>query len=556
MMEIKQPMQCDVFVAGGGIAGLMAAIGAADAGAQVILAEKANTNRSGNGATGNDHFCCYLPEYHGDDMEAWIRALREFGNQADRNCVERFARESGQRVKDWNAWGIHMQPHGYWEFTGQTVPGKTHLYLKYEGLNQKPVLTREALKRGVTILNRHPFTEILKSPDGQICGAVCVDLTGPKPQIQVIRAKAVVLGTGATPRMFGSRYMGWMMNLQGCPASTGGGMAAAYRAGARLVSLEMYCAGVGVGQKYFNRGGKGTFVGVFTDIDGKPFTPFVTKPSIEYGESTLHFWKDMFQQMDKRGEPVFMNSTQCNQEELDYMTWGLTNEGNTCTLQHLKDENFDFRKHMIEFNLKVYGDVRGLWIDENGQTTVPGLYAAGNETGNCVAGIAGAATFGHIAGASAAAFSKDREFYGAEQTETVKQLHAHYSRLWEREADTDTPDWKEMNIALQQTMWDYCAGEKRNEKLLKVGLVHLGRLKEKVKQLHCGDAHTFMRCLEVENMYELAELVCLSALEHQESRGAHIRTDFPYTNPMFDHKRMAVEQKNGVPVFSWQEMIR
>ena len=59
--EIKE---CDVLVVGGGIGGLMAAIAAAEGGAKVILAEKSDTRRSGSGATGNDHFNCYIPEYH------------------------------------------------------------------------------------------------------------------------------------------------------------------------------------------------------------------------------------------------------------------------------------------------------------------------------------------------------------------------------------------------------------------------------------------------------------------------------------------------------------
>ncbi|MBW1945739.1 MAG: FAD-binding protein, partial [Deltaproteobacteria bacterium] len=46
MIDIdKDPVQADVLVAGGGIAGLMAGIHAADTGASVIVAEKANTKR-------------------------------------------------------------------------------------------------------------------------------------------------------------------------------------------------------------------------------------------------------------------------------------------------------------------------------------------------------------------------------------------------------------------------------------------------------------------------------------------------------------------------------
>ena len=67
MITLEKDIQdCDVLVVGGGIAGLMAAIAAASQGAKVIVSEKANSRRSGSGATGNDHFGCYIPEVHGD----------------------------------------------------------------------------------------------------------------------------------------------------------------------------------------------------------------------------------------------------------------------------------------------------------------------------------------------------------------------------------------------------------------------------------------------------------------------------------------------------------
>ena len=51
MIQIdKEPIETDVLIVGGGIAGLMAAINAADQGVNVTLAEKANTKRSGSGA--------------------------------------------------------------------------------------------------------------------------------------------------------------------------------------------------------------------------------------------------------------------------------------------------------------------------------------------------------------------------------------------------------------------------------------------------------------------------------------------------------------------------
>ena len=52
MIKVNSPKQCDILIVGGGTAGLMAAVAAAERGARVIVAEKADTRRSGGGATG------------------------------------------------------------------------------------------------------------------------------------------------------------------------------------------------------------------------------------------------------------------------------------------------------------------------------------------------------------------------------------------------------------------------------------------------------------------------------------------------------------------------
>lgn len=72
----REVIQADVLVAGGGVAGLMAAISAAQKGATVVVAEKANSRRSGCGATGNDHFLCYCPPVHGPDMDPILKEVR------------------------------------------------------------------------------------------------------------------------------------------------------------------------------------------------------------------------------------------------------------------------------------------------------------------------------------------------------------------------------------------------------------------------------------------------------------------------------------------------
>ena len=69
----EEIVEADVLCVGGGIAGLMGAIRASELGAKVVVAEKGNTLRSGNGATGNDHFMCYIPRLKSKELDQILR---------------------------------------------------------------------------------------------------------------------------------------------------------------------------------------------------------------------------------------------------------------------------------------------------------------------------------------------------------------------------------------------------------------------------------------------------------------------------------------------------
>ena len=98
--EVKE---CDVLVVGGGIGGLMAAIAAADGGANVILCDKTNPLRSGSGATGNDHFACYLYDSLHKDMtiDDWVKEFDQsmVGGHADPSIQKVFASRTFEVVK-------------------------------------------------------------------------------------------------------------------------------------------------------------------------------------------------------------------------------------------------------------------------------------------------------------------------------------------------------------------------------------------------------------------------------------------------------------------------
>ena len=153
----EEIIQTDVLCVGGGIAGLMAAIRASELGAKVVVADKANTVRSGSAGLGNDHFRCYIPEVHGPDMKPNLESLvrsQVGGPMRQAIFLRTWMEKSFDIVKLWEGWGIPMRYEGRYEFAGHGLPGRLLASLKYSGKDQKSVLTREAQKRGVTVMNR------------------------------------------------------------------------------------------------------------------------------------------------------------------------------------------------------------------------------------------------------------------------------------------------------------------------------------------------------------------------------------------------------------------
>ena len=551
----KKPIETDVLVVGGGIAGLMASIHAAEQGADVIIAEKANTKRSGSGATGNDHFLCYIPNVHGDDMEPIIQEVRNslIGGYHDSTHTRKFLQQSFDRVKDWDSWGIAMRPTGKWEFMGHAFPGRPRVWLKYAGHNQKPVLTKEAKKRGVKIENHLPVTDVIVH-EGQVVGAIGLSIKEDQPQLKVFRAKSVILGTGSASRLYPpAPSPGLLSNTAFCPACTGATQALAYRAGAKLVNMEF--PNRHAGPKFLARCGKASWIGIFKDPHGKSIGPFVTRPTRELGDITADVWNSVFTDMLESGRgPAYIDCSETAEDDIQYMMWSLEHEGNTAMLDYMKAEGIDVRKHMVEFmQYEPHLIGRGVDIDLNGESSVKGLFAAGDPVGNFRADIAGAAVFGWIAGESAAKRAMAiPAFEKAEQIPILEDRAELYSGFVERE---EGPNWKEANLALQQIMKDYAGVAVRSETLLGAGLKYYQVLKEKVMStLIAENAHNLMRCLEVLDLLDCGEMVLLTAMERKETRGLHRRSDFPFTNPLLAQKWVTIRKEKDQPVIDWREI--
>jgi succinate dehydrogenase/fumarate reductase flavoprotein subunit len=539
----------DVLCVGGGIAGLMAAIRACELGASVIVVDKGNTVRSGSGGTGNDHFRCYLPEFHGPDIESVIEEVKA-GDASSRpdSFIRTWMERSSEIVKLWDQWGIPMKYNGKWEFAGHTFPGGLFTWLKYSGQNQKPILTQEARKRGANIVNRVMVVDLLCNDEGSPIGAVGVHTRENK--IITFLAKSVILGTGRPVRLYPSATPGWMFNRADSPHTTGDGRAMAYRAGAELIDMEMPMRWAG--PKYFARCGKATWVGVFRDPSGRAVGPFVQKPDKRYGDAISDTYRSLFEDYAKSGRgPVYMDCRGISDEDYEYMMHWMAHEGNTAIFNHLKEEGIDVKNHPVEFMTYEMTTMGGVHYNERAETSLKGLYAAGDEyRGN----ISCASVFGWIAGENATIFAKGR---GAPESDGLK------SKIEEKKAAVEKiqaryigAPWQEANIALQQNLFDH-AGGVRSEAMLRAGYEHLKRIKKKAgEELTAKNQHELVHCLEVLNLMDLGELIFAGILGRKETREKYYRTDYPFTNPMLDGKRLVYRKGEEGPLVEWREKNR
>jgi len=541
----EELVETDVLCVGGGIAGLMAAIRARELGAKVIVAEKGNALHSGRGRAGNDHFWCYIPEVHGADMELFLKEclkgpkLKLMQAGTSMKVLRTFLERSFEIVKLWDSWGIPMKYQGRWEFAGHSFPGDVLTHLKYAGLKQKRVLTEKALEKGAEIMNRVMIFDLLRGGNG-IVGAIGIHTREQK--VMVFQAKAVILGTGFVDRLYPPPVSGWLASVAGGLTLTGDGRTMTYRAGGDIVGPEI--ARRHIGPRYFSRYGQATWVGVLRDPKDKPIGPYVTKPDKIYGDMTPEVKGTILEDYMKSGKgPVYMDCRGISDEDYEYMMYWMVHEGNSSLLDYMKEEGIDIRKHLVEFQIYHMLPEGKIWISEKAETSIEGLYAAGDES---MGGIGPSATYGWIAGENAATYVKEAPGPDVEKARAeIEERKALVNNMSSRK---EGPDWKEANIALQQIMQDY-AGSVRSETLLTAGLSYLRRLREKVDTtMMARNQWELTRCLETLNLLDLGELVFLAANERKETRGLHNRPDYPLTDPMLDGKGLFIRRVKGEPV--------
>ncbi|MDY6825912.1 MAG: FAD-binding protein [Bacillota bacterium] len=544
---------CDVLVVGGGVAGMMAAIRAAEGGAKVIVAEKANTIRSGSAMMGVDHFRSYIPEYHGDFSE-FKKALGKGQDAASfatksTEYLKTVFENSALLVKKWEEWGIPIKYHGKYHFAGHTFPGddpKMGGWLKISGMNIKPVLTEQSLNRSVEIVNRVMVFDLLKNKDNKVVGAMALHT---RENIMVIfEANAVILSTGCVTGLYPNPTRAGYFNTCYPFLHSGDGRIMAYRAGAELADLELTRRHAG--PKYLIKAGQASWVGVLRDREGNTVGPFLDKPDARYGDMTVEVNKEIFEEYRNQGKgPIYMDMSGITDKDYEEMLHYLSNQSGTAFLEHFKQTGVNLRNAAVEFTTFEHAVSNGIQFNHRGETGVNGLYAAGDESRG---GLGLAATIGWKTGEHVAESVRSISSPGISGAESLIDDSIRLVKdIRTREVGAC---WQEAYAVLQQITNDYC-GSVRSQSILEAGLDFLEKMKIRTRDtLKANDAHELMYCMQALNLMDLAELLFVAALDRKETRALHKRPDYPLTNPLLTGKKHIIKQKNGTPVTEWRNV--
>ena len=532
----------DVVLVGGGGAGLRAAIAIAEANPRVSVAVvskvypmRSHTVSAEGGAAGVIRSDDSLDEHCYDTISGgdWL---------SDQDAVEAFVKEAPEELLRLEHWGCpwSREPDGRVGVRpfGGMKKMRTWYAADKTGFHMLHALFQTSLRYPAVARYDEWFVTRLLVDDGRVQGVVAIELHSGR--IQPILAKATILCTGGCGRVFPF--------TTNATIKTGDGMALAYRAGAPLKDMEFIqyhptglpFTGILITEAARAEGGwllNKDGYRYLQDYDlGKP-EPKPVLRSMELGPRdrlSQAFVKEMEKgrTIDTAYGPVVHLDLRHLGEKVINSKLPFVRE--LC----LKYQNIDPIKEMIPVRPVVHYMMGGVHTDVNGATPLPGLYAAGEVACVSINGsnrlgsnsLPELLVFGARAGRAAAEYASRQKEPGpgvVAQAEDERRRLVH--DVLER---TDGQERIATVREAMQKIMEESAGIFRSGPGLARAADRLRELEERARRVRLDDrSKTFntelITALELQFMVEIARTMVASALNREESRGAHQRLDFP-----------------------------
>jgi succinate dehydrogenase/fumarate reductase flavoprotein subunit len=538
-------IDADVVVVGGGSAGSTAAIEAQRhlPVGRVLLLEKAHVKRSGAIAIGMDGLNNAVIPGHATPEDYVKEITMANDGIVNQRAVLAYATRSFEMIQELDRWGVKFQKTESGDFDVKKVHHKGSYVLPMpEGYDLKKILTRLIRRSGVRVMNRVMGTRLLVT-NGRVVGLVGLDVRSG--EVVVIRAGAVILCCGASGRL-GLPASGYLFGTYENPANAGDGYSMAYHAGAELTGIE--CFQINPLIKDYNGPAcayvTGPFGGHTVNARGHRFI----ESDYWSGQMMLEFHREL---QSERG-PVYLKLDHLAPETITEIERVLHRTERPSRGRFHLGRGHRYGADLIEMHISEIGlcsghSASGVWVDEHGATTLPGLYAAGDMA--CVPHnyLLGAMTYGKICAENALRFLSGTEPVSVD----ADAVEAERQRVLAPASRPNGIPAGQYEYKVRRLVNDYLQPPKSANRMER-GLAAFLRAAEELEEVGAENPHELMRVQECGFIRDCAEMAARASLHRRESRWGlyHHRLDFPEMDDArwFVHVNLRKDQRGQMAV--------
>lgn len=512
-IDKKEILHTDILIIGGGTAGCYAAMTIREhSDYSVIIAEKANIKRSGCLAAGVNALNAYITKGH---------VPQDYVDYADKDADHIVRQDLLLSMSEGlNRVTAKMEQLGLVilkDENGEYV-ARGNRNIKINGENFKPLLADAVSKLSdVTVINQLNITDYIVE-NNQIQGAFGFSIAENKAY--EIRAKKVLIATGGAAGLYRPNNPGFSRHKMWYPPfNTGAGYAMGIRAGAEMTTFEM---------RFIALRCKDTIAPTGTIAQGVGAKQVNSLGEIyenKYGLTTSQrVYGTVKENLEGRG-PCYLRTEGITKEQDESLRKAYLNMAPSQTLKWV-----EAGKNPSEQNVEIEGTepyivgghtASGYWVDTHRETTIHGLFAAGDVAGGCPQKyVTGALVEGEIA-ALRMVEQLDAEFGGNGQhcgdgQPLLDAKIAEYDAFLRNDSALFTVE--QLEEAMQKVMDTYAGGigshYQFNGKQLDMAEEKIKQLQVLAEKLPAEDMHELMF------VYELKErlTVCLSVIAHLRAR--------------------------------------
>lgn len=514
-IESRKILHTDILIIGGGTAGCYAALTIREkSDYSVIIAEKANIKRSGCLAAGVNAINAYIVK--GRKPEDYVDYAKKDADGIVREDLLMTMSEGLNRVTaKMESLGLVILKDENGEYVA-----RGNRNIKINGENMKPLLAAAVEKlKDVTVINRINITDYIVE-DNTIKGAYGFSIDDGTAY--EIRAKKVLCATGGAAGLYRPNNPGFSRHKMWYPPfNTGAGYAMGIKSGAEMTTFEM---------RFIALRCKDTIAPTGTIAQGVGAKQINSKGEVyetKYGLTTSErVYGTVMENLQGRG-PCYLRTEGISPQQDESLRKAYLNMAPGQTLKWVEAGKDPSRQNVEIEGTEPYivggHTASGYWVDTNRQTTINGLYAAGDVAGGCPQKyVTGAMVEGEIA-----ALDMIKKLDEEDGNKNIKATDENDRKAFDEKVNeynsflagkTQQFTTESIEEAMQKVMDNYAGGISThyqfNEKQLELADEKIRQLIRLVDGLHADDMHDLMF------VYELKErlTVCLSVIAHLGAR--------------------------------------